>query len=445
MISGMSGAQFAQQLISAERAGKDNLYQSSKAGYQKQLDAYSLLDKGLDRLNTKLTTLGTDAFKGSVAEVTDENIHVSSSVSAPQGNFQLSVEQLAQAHQLVKPFASEDASLPASGVIQISMGGKTMTVDLATTSAGGATSVSELRDLINQHPNNPGVQASLVRTGGQVQLMLTSKETGKSNSISITLDGGDWGMTETQAAQDAKATLNGMSITSASNMLTQVVDGVDIELRKVHEAGDSSNISIKADQEAGKEAVKAYVDTVNELLRQISQLTRGLGVDALDDSKDKDDKDSKSSKIDESQLGILKGDTSLRTLQQRLRELSFQAAPNGLTLADAGIELTRNGELKLDEKKLENALKTQPQAISDLFGAKGGMVDKVQEITKPYTRFDGYMDMKKNNLKRQLDRVEDNMERHNRMMEQRYQIYLKQFTAMETTINELNSASGLFY
>ncbi len=32
------------------------------------------------------------------------------------------------------------------------------------------------------------------------------------------------------------------------------------------------------------------------------------------------------------------------------------------------------------------------------------MVDKVQEITKPYTRFDGYMDMKKNNLKRQLDR-----------------------------------------
>lgn len=46
MISGMSGAQFAQQLISAERAGKDNLYQSSKTGYQKQLDAYTLLDKG---------------------------------------------------------------------------------------------------------------------------------------------------------------------------------------------------------------------------------------------------------------------------------------------------------------------------------------------------------------------------------------------------------------
>lgn len=445
MISGMSGAQLAQQLIGAERAGKDNLYQSSKAGYQKQLDAYSLLDKGLDRLNTKLTTLGTDAFKGSVAEVTDENIHVSSSVSAPQGNFQLSVEQLAQAHQLVKPFASEDASLPASGVIQISMGGKTMTVDLATTSAGGVTSVSELRDLINQHPNNPGVQASLVRTGGQVQLMLTSKETGKSNSISITLDGGDWGMTETQAAQDAKATLNGMSITSASNMLKQVVDGVDIELRKVHKAGDSSNISIKADQEAGKEAIKAYVDTVNELLRQIGGLTRGLGAEAFGDSDSTDEDDKKANKIDESQLGILKGDTSLRTLQQQLRELSFQKAPNGLTLADAGIELTRNGELKLDEKKLETALKTQPQAISDLFGAKGGMVDKVQEITKPFTRFDGYMDMKKSNLKRQLDRVEDSMERHDRMMQQRYDIYLKQFTAMESTINELNSASGLFY
>lgn len=445
MISGMSGAQFAQQLINTERAGKDNLYQSSKAAYQKQLDAYNLLDKGLDRLNTKLTSLGTDAFKGSAAEVTDENIYVSSSASAPQGNFQLSVEQLAQAHQLVKPFASEDASLPASGVIQISMGGKTMTVDLATASAGGATSVSELRDLINQHPNNPGVQASLVRTGGQVQLMLTSKETGKSNSISITLDGGDWGMTETQAAQDAKATLNGMSITSASNMLTQVVDGVDIELRKVHQAGDSSNITIKADQEAGKEAVKAYVDTVNELIRQISGFTRGLGAESFTDSKSSDEDDDKGSKIDESQLGILKGDTSLRTLQQKLRELSFQTAPNGMTLADAGIELTRNGELKLDEKKLENALKSKPQAISDLFGAKGGMVDKVQEITKPFTRFDGYMDMKKSNLKRQLDRVEDNMDRHNRLMDQRYKIYLKQFTVMETTINELNSASGLFY
>ncbi|MEZ9821547.1 flagellar filament capping protein FliD [Shewanella sp. 10N.286.45.A1] len=457
MISGMSAATFAEQLISAERMGKDQLFKTSMTKHQNQLDAYDILESSLKRMTSKLEAINGDAFESKTSSISDESASITVDSDAPAGTYDLYVKQLAQSHQLSKSFASETEVLPTTGVLSIQVGpnaADTIDIDMAVLNADGTRTVADLRDAINNHADNPGVQASLVRTGGQVELMMTSKESGAVNSVDVKMDGVDWGMTERKAAQDAEVTLNGIDITSSSNYLGNVIDGVSIELNQAHAIGDSSTIKIESDSSSSEQAVEDFVDSFNELMEQINQLTRSMGSsvvdesnkDKEDDDKDKDDDDEDApSSITEDQLGVLKGDSSLRMLQNSMRNSVFEAAPNGMRLSDVGIEMTRDGKLSIDEDKLSQALKDDPDAIKEMFTASGSYVDRIDTIIDPFTKSSGYLDLKQSNLDKQIDRVEDSMSRHDYQMQQRYQIYLSQFTAMENTINQLNSASALFY
>ncbi|ABV34669.1 flagellar hook-associated 2 domain protein [Shewanella sediminis HAW-EB3] len=458
MISGMSGSQFAEQLIGAERMGKDQLYQSNMTKHQTQLDAYEILEKSLNQMTKNLEKLDGDAFDSKTSTVSDDNASITVESGAATGSYDLYVKQLAQAHQISKSFSGEDAALPTSGVLTIQVGpdvADTLTLDMAVYNPGGNATVSDLTGMINSHPDNPGVQASLVRTGGQVELMLSSTETGADSTIDVKMDGADWGMTERRAAQDAELTLNGIDIKSSSNYLNNVIDGVSIELNKAHGVGESSTIKIESDTDASEQAVKDFVDSFNELMDQINQLTRSMGSSVLDDinddnDKDKDeddddDDDDSPSSVTEDQLGALKGDSSVRMLQNSMRSAIFDPASNGMRLSDIGIEMTREGKLEIDEDKLAKALKDDPGAIEAMFTGSDNYVDRMDGIIDPFTKSNGYLDLKQENLDKQITRVEDNMARHDYQMEQRYQIYLAQFTAMEATINQLNSASALFY
>ncbi|ACJ31734.1 Flagellar hook-associated protein 2 [Shewanella piezotolerans WP3] len=454
MISGMSAATFAEQLISAERMGKDQLYKTSMTKHQSQLDAYEILESSLKKMTSKLEAINGDAFESKTSSISDENASITVESDAPAGSYDLYVKQLAQSHQLSKSFSSETEVLPTTGVLSIQVGpnaADTIDIDMAVLNADGTRTVSDLRDAINNHSDNPGVQASLVRTGGQVELMMTSKESGAAKNIDVKMDGVDWGMTERKAAQDAEVTLNGIDITSSSNYLGNVIDGVSIELNRAHAVGESSSIKIESDSSTSEQAVKDFVESFNDLMDQINQLTRSMGSSVVDEAnkdKDKDDDEEDEdapSSITEDQLGVLKGDSSLRMLQNSMRNSVFDAAPNGMRLSDVGIEMNRDGKLNIDEDKLNQALKDDPAAIKEMFTASGSFVDRIDTIIDPFTKSSGYLDLKQNNLDKQIERVEDSMSRHDYQMQQRYQIYLSQFTAMENTINQLNSASALFY
>lgn len=449
MISGMNAAQFAQQLIGADRAGKDTLYKGKLTASKTQLDAYTLLENNMKKMATKLGEMGGNATKGKIAMVTGENATATVKSDAPKGNYDLSVHKLAQAHQLTKTYASENELLPATGVMSIQVGSdptKRMEIDLATVNGGAAISVSQLRDVINKQVGNPGVQASLVRTGNQIEFMLSSKESGVANQVKVEFNGADWGMTERRAAQDAELTLNGIDITSSSNYLENVVDGVSLELVKVHAAGESSMIKVTDDFEANKKTVKDFVDSFNSLMTQINQLTRSMGVKTSDSSSsDKDkDKEDKTTTVSEAQIGVLKGDTSIRLLQSKLRDSVFTTASNGMRLSDIGIEIGRDGKLKIDDAKLTDSFKSDPEKVQAMFTGEGSYVKNVEKTLKPFTQFNGYIDQKQEALNKQIKSVNDSMDRHNYQMNQKYQIYLTQFTAMESTINQFNSASQLF-
>ncbi|QDE30300.1 flagellar filament capping protein FliD [Shewanella polaris] len=444
MISGMSSAQFAQQLISADRAGKDYYYQNKLSTQNTQLDAYGLLETAMKQLSTKMSNIDSDAFSNKKAEINNDFANVTVTAAAPSGNYDLIVTQMAQSHQLTKTYDSENTLIPAVGLFSIQLGSDPadkLTIDLATINGGADITVSQLRDLINKDVSNPGMQASLIRTGGKVELMLSSNNTGTSNNLAVTLDGTDLGMTQRRAAQDAELTLNGISITNSSNYLDNVIDGVSLELVKVHSVGESSQIKVEDDSEATTSAVNDFVNDFNTLLTQINQLSRSMG-STLVDSTDSDDEDSVT--VSNSQLGVLNGDSSVRLLQSRLQDVVFAIAPNGMRLSDIGIEMGRDGLLKMDDTKFETALKADSAKVQAMFSDTNSYIDKIDAVLKPYTAFDGLLSMKKQTLDDQINRIQDSMEQYDYQMDLKYGVYLAQFTAMEATINQLSAASSLF-
>ncbi|USD36251.1 flagellar filament capping protein FliD [Ferrimonas sp. SCSIO 43195] len=451
MISGMSAVQWAEQLTAVERAGKDQLYSTRQTQYDSQLDAYKLLESSLDKMTADLEALGDDAFNAKSGSISDESVaKVTVGPDAPAGNYNLEVSQLAQASQVTASFASEDALLPTSGVFEIDVNGDKLTIDFATMNPGGTATVEGLRDYINKNAVDMGVQASLMRKGdGSVELLLTSTETGVANQISVTQDDNAFGFTDLVVGQDAKFKLNGIDISSSTNYVEDVIDGVSLELMETHEAGKSSTITVDNDTESTMDAVKDFVNSYNKLMSEIAGLTQSLGatVEAESDiGKDDEDEDSEDAKqIEEDQLGVLKGDSSIRMLKGSLQNVLFTASDNGMRLGDVGIELDRNGKLTIDEDKLEKALKSDSASVEKMFTSDNGYLNRLDKVMDPFTKRDGFIDMKKDNIDSRIERLEDDIASHDYRMKQTYDRYLAQFTAMEGYISSMNSSAGLFY
>ncbi|RYV00702.1 flagellar hook protein FliD [Shewanella sp. OPT22] len=431
--AGFIPTEISRNLVNAERATRDQLYSSSLQRYQTELNAYNTLERNLKSLEGKLSAIGGDSFTAKKVDVIGEELTATVTSTAPQGTYDVVVSQLAQAEQLTRTFGSETEILPTTGVLNIQLGADpadAINIDLSVVNAAGTQTVADLRDMINQHPDNPGVQASIVRTGSNVELMMTSKDTGAENTIAVTLDGTDWGMTTRQVAQDAQFSINGVDISSSSNFVENVIDGISLDIDSVHAAGESTTLKVKADTDTAKEAVEEFVTAFNVLQNQIGSLTSGLGSAATD--------------TDSESVGVLNGDASVRSLNGRLKNVLFETAPNGMRLADIGLELDRYGKLSIDSEKLSNALRDDADAVEALFTADDAYIDKLEAVLDPFTEFNGFIDTRQNNLKDRTDRVESDMERFNQQMEQRYQLLLSQFTAAEAAINRLSSSSSLF-
>lgn len=453
MISGMSASQMAQQLVSVERAAKDGYYANKKTNYTAQKDAYDLLEKSLKEMTKDLESLDKDAFNAKSGSISDEDIaKVNVGADAPAGDYTLVVDQLAKASQLSASFAGEDAPLPTSGILEFEANGETMTIDFSVVNASGNGKVSGLVSYINNNSGDTGVQASLLRKGdGSVELMLTSKETGTANEIKVTQDDSGFGFTTMVAAQDAKFSLNGVSITSSTNYVENVIDGISLELTEAHAVGESSTITVGSDTESTSKAVNDFVDTFNTLMSQLSSLTQSMGSTLEDDSSDsdsedsEDDKKSETKKISEDQIGILKGDTSIRMLKSRLQQEVFQPSANGMRLSDIGIELDRSGKLTVDDKKLEEALKSNSSAVEAMFTGDTGYIKRMDNIVDPYIEREGYIDQKQKNIGNNIERLEEDISRYDRQMTKTYERYLAQFTAMEQYVTSMQGTAGLFY
>ncbi|MBY5991969.1 flagellar filament capping protein FliD [Ferrimonas balearica] len=438
--SGINPSEMAYMLMQAERAPKDQLYSVQKAQYEAQLAAYKAIESKLNSFSSSMKEISDGAFSQKGVEISDETIaNITAGSDAATGDYAFYVKQLASAHQLSWEFDSIDGPLPA-GDITFSVGGESMTLNMADYG-----NLNELRDAINNSELNPGVQASLVQSGDKVHLVLTGAETGEGNAITVEHNGTDITNTlnEMSKAQDAIVLMgetNPIEIRNSSNTLDNVISGLTIELKQAHATDESGNfiggplrVSVGQDKEAITESVQTFIDEYNALIDEIGKFTFGKKVGGEDDEDSSDD------------VGVLSGDAALRSLSQRLRTELYTESSDGLRLSDIGIEVTRDGKLKLDTAEFESALDTHGNQVQNLFSEEGGLFDRLDTTLSTYTDNDGYLKNRQDSMEQNIRRVEDRMEQHDMRMEQVYNRYLSQFVRVEQLTLQMQQSGMYFY
>jgi len=347
------------QLMTIERKPLVQL-QQRETQIQSRLTALGRVKSALDALQTAADALRRTGTFGAAKATASGDAATAAVSGTPQlGSYAISVTQLARGQSNASAaFASATADVGSGTLTLRSADGATV---LATINVGdtGTGTLTEIRDEINAA--NIGVRASLVNDGGQTRLVLNSKQTGAANGFQIEVDAGLAGLafTQNQAAQDAQFSINGLALTSSSNTVKDAIEGLTLTLAKAPPAGSApgttvdAEITVAQDADAVKKSVEDFVKVYNEVEKLIAELT-------------KYDPNTKTA-------AVLNGESLLRQVQNGVRSIvrgTMTAAAGDYTrLSEVGLEIQRDGTLKLNGTKFGDALTADSAKVARLFAA----------------------------------------------------------------------------
>ncbi|MBL4260158.1 flagellar filament capping protein FliD [Vibrio fluvialis] len=413
--------------------------------YQSQLTALGKVETALRAFRTAITEMNssTSSIVKNSATVSQEGyFSATADANALAGSYQVFVEQVATAHQVSASMpANLDSTtqVPTTGTMDFTINGTTMTLDLSTldSDGDGIATVADLVSAINNDSNNPGVNATLVRSNGQTYFMLSSTETGVANSVNVSVSGTGqtWfedaftNLNEISAPQDAVIWLGaqgtGLQLTNSSNTFEGVINGVDLTVTKAQTSGEAPlSLSVGADQEGTKEQMNKIIEAYNSLMKTIDSYTSIGGED--------------------SQRGVLASDPTIRSIESQLKTL-VRGEFEGIRLSDLGIEISRDGTMKIDADKFEEAQTTNTAALESFFNGDGNLLDSLDSLLDPYLQFsNGLFKSRKDALQQNISRIEDKQTALERKYDMAYDRYLKQFTQMNQLITKMNQTMSMF-
>ncbi|MCA4130337.1 flagellar filament capping protein FliD, partial [Pseudomonas aeruginosa] len=111
-------------------------------------------------------------------------------------------------------------------------------------------------------------------------------------------------------------------------------------------------------------------------------------------------------------------------------------------LADMGITTKKDGTLEIDDKKLDKVLKDKFESVSALFTGDTGLMKRLDDKLTPYTQTGGVLQQRLDGLQDTIKSVDTQRQALDRRVEQLQDRLLKQFTAMDQLIGQLNQTSG---
>jgi flagellar hook-associated protein 2 len=429
------------QLMVLERRPLNALEQRETA-IKSKLTAFGRVQSALSTLQDSISKLRqASAFGAAKASVSGEGVTAIAGTGAVTGRFSVSVTQLARAQSMASTAVATSTTAIGSGTLTIrSADGSTV---LATINVGdsGTGTLAEVRDEINAA--GIAVKASLVNDGGQVRLVLNSTQTGAANGFQAEVGAGLTGLTlaSTQDPQDAQFSVNGLALTSASNTIADVVSGLTITLTKQPPAGSApgttvdAEVAVDLDAETVRKGVEDFVKAFNDLEKVIAEVT-------------KYDPNTKSS-------AVLNGESVLRRLRSQVRDVlvgSRTAAAGEYTrLSEVGIELQRDGTMKVNSARFDELLTADPDKVARLFTSNATAADEQGFAVRLRTQLqalldpDGLLDARQQGLQasiRTLDQQQERMEARLVQIEARLRREYSKLDALVSSRQQQSAALG---
>jgi flagellar hook-associated protein 2 len=312
--------------------------------------------------------------------------------------------------------------------------------------------------------------ATIVNDGSPsrpARLVLTSRATGSAGAFISDPGTFDLGLYQTSAAQDSRIfygsddPARALLFQSTTNTISGIASNLQITAKAVNV--NPVSITVAQDTAAIETAINEMVTAFNDVVSKIDDLTK---YDAETQKK-----------------GTLLGDPLVQQMRQNIFSI-IQGNPIGVTgryttLAQVGVKVDRDNTMSLDSSKLRAALTEDPQAVADLFAARGattvaagttpvldrngnpmtGITVRVTTSTSTITRqgiaerlaaeidrfvkpTDGLITRSNKTLDDQVKAQTTKIADLDARIERRRTILQRQFLAMEESIGKLQSQSG---
>ena len=391
--SGLDISGLVTQLMALERRPL-TILDTKEAGLQAKLSAYGSLKGALSAFQNSVRSLsGVSKFQALSAVSADTTVYTASATSiAVVGNYAVEVKQLAQTQKLASSAFTNTTDTVGTGTLTFQFGtysggvftvnsakaAQTVTIDSAHGTLAG------VRDAVNAA--KIGVTATILNDGTGNKLVFTSGDTGAANSLKITVSdtsdasntdnaglsrlaydpagtlGNGKNLTETVAAQNALLKVDGIdNISKASNMVTDVVQGVTLTLLKPSAANTPATLTVSRDTSSVRSAMADFVKAYNDLNKAVKDITK------YDAATKKG--------------AVLQGDYSALSIVTQVRQ-KLNTTITGLsgsytTLSQVGISFQTDGTLAVDTTKLQTAIDTNFNDIAGLFANLGKTSDSL--------------------------------------------------------------------
>ena len=465
--SGLDIESLVSGLVGAERVPQEQRLFRQESGITSLLSGLGQLQGAVSGIQPTLTALLNDstynAYTASSSQFSAASVSTASTGNVATGSFALEVSNLAVNQSLNSgTFAATD-TVVGTGTLTITLGTPTYTgstysgftpdagltaVDITIDSSNNT--LEGVRDAINAA--DAGVNASLVKDGSVYRLLITGDDTGVASSISVSVDEDGDGtadnsaadtdatglsqlafnttaanLTQSAAAEDAAFTLNGLALTSASNVLTDVLDGVTITLKE--ETTSPATLTVASNPAAITSAVQAFVAAYNNYAATATSLTR---YDATTQT-----------------AGALQGDATARSVIGQVRSaLTATVATGGAytALAEVGITTNADGTLNLDTDALNAAITADPTAVQTLFagGTVGatevdGVAGILDDLLDNFLGSSGVFQGRTDSLNARIEDIADQREVLDRRMVNLEARYRAEFNALDGLLAQLTS------
>ncbi|MBN2528283.1 MAG: flagellar filament capping protein FliD [Deltaproteobacteria bacterium] len=414
--SGIDTGAIVESFVYSERAPIRAMEQQKK-DYNGQLTNVRTLNSKMQALQKTMQSMSSigDFLSYSAEYSQKDAMDVTANGDASPGSYKIQVDRLAQAERdySTATFANKTTKGAAgTGTLSFTVGSGDK-VDINVTSS------MSLEDIVNAiNGSDAEVSASLLFDGSNYRVQIAGQETGDPADAGITIaESGtlSFGFTEYQAAQSARIYVDDIEILSDTNTFEDVLSGVTINVKET--TTDPFQMEIKSDNKEIEKTLKSFVDGYNEI------------------------------------LGLVKQDTSsnstLRSLQLQMGTMIASELGNvgGVytALSQIGISTNSDGTLKLDSSDLEDALARDTRGVAQLFsgnddGTVSGMGDLLEEFIDKYvSKVDGVLKSQESGLQRMISRLDDSILQAEERITSYEESLTAKFTAMEISMNELQS------
>ncbi|MEW8496903.1 MAG: flagellar filament capping protein FliD [Candidatus Thiodiazotropha taylori] len=419
------------QLLQIESRPLSTL-QSREQEIDEKISDFGLVKSAIDTFNSTVEELtSSSGFAAFTASSTDEAVlTVSADSSAVASSYDVVVTQLANRDKIASSAYTDATTSVGTGTLSITVDGNTMDLVLD----GSNNTLTDIRDAINSATTNPGVTATILNEASGSRLILTSEESGLANAITINATegddasnpdanglsrlfhigvGGDGLAEQVDTAQDAILTIDGFSITGASNTVTSAISGVTLSLT----GAGSSTINIARDNTEIEDRISGFVDAYNTLIEQIDDL----------------------------EAGSLYNDSSLRRIKQGFVDVINQTvdiAGDTAYLFEIGITRDRDGVLSVDSSELSTALADDFNRVTQILSeATTGYATRFFNYTESLLEVGGLLDSKDDTLSSQKDSIQTQIERQELHLQTYEATLIRQFASLDQTMALLTSTS----